>query len=136
MKESPDSIVVSYSPYEGGRTPICLPMLDVVMSRKNNTLKISGLVDSGSNITIVPLHVAQLLDIELKDQDDSVMGVGGSVTMHLAKVDGFTIIEEKMTLAEFDDQVVRVSATKNTADFIILGRNSIFRRFDIKFQET
>ncbi len=128
--------MVSYSAYGDGEAPRYMPMLDVVMSHGDNTLAINALVDSGSNATIVPLHVAQLLEIKLKEQDDSVMGVGGSVNMHLAKVDGFTIIEEKMTLAEFDDQVVHVPASKNTVLFVILGRNSIFRRFDIKFQET
>ncbi len=122
--------------YGGGRVPIYLPMVGVVMSHNDNILTTNGLVDSGSNITVVPLRLARLLKIELKEQDDSVMGVGGSVNMHLAKVDGFTIIEEKMTLAKFDDQVIRVSTSENTARFIILGRNSIFRRFDIKFQET
>ncbi len=135
MKESPNSVVLSYSMYGGGRVPIYLPMVGVVMSHNDNILTTNGLVDSGSNITVVPLHVAQSLEIELTEQDDSVMGVGGSLNMHLAKVDGFTIIEEKMTLAEFDDQVVRVSTSENRSDFIILGRNSIFRRFDIKFQE-
>ncbi len=127
---------MSYSVYEGGKMPIYLPMVGVVMSHNDNILTASGLIDSGSNITIVPLRLARLLEIELKEQDDSVMGVGGNVNMHLAKVDSFTIIEEKMTLAKFDDQVVRVSTSKNTSRFIILGRNSIFRRFDIKFQET
>ncbi len=83
-----------------------MPVVSVVLSHKNRSLTTRALVDSGATATIVPLHVARMLEVELKEQDDNTMGVGGNLDMYLSKMDGLAVIEEGMMLARFDNQTV------------------------------
>src|SRR3989338_4777640 len=65
---SPDCVEFSYVEKEGSFGPIFRPYLPVTLSYGKRRFPVgNALVDTGSDMTILPLEIAHVLEIELDD---------------------------------------------------------------------
>ena len=114
-----------------------LPMVHIILSnKKENIFSTIALVDSGATSTFIPLQIAELLEIELKEQNNDVSSAGGRFSSYITKINRMFIINGSTKLAKFKNPVIRVPIKDEGIPFVILGRDSIFQKFDIKFQES
>ncbi len=120
--------------YKG--VPRRLPMVQVCLTHKGIDIPSTALIDSGATSTFIPLSLAKLLNLELKDPNNNVEGAGGSFSSYLTIVGKLTVLKINRILTDFDNLIVRVPAKDDGVPFVVLGRDSIFRKFDIKFQEN
>ena len=120
--------------YKGGARR--LPMVQVCLTHKKIDIPSTALIDSGATSTFIPLSLAKLLNLELKDSDNNVDGAGGPFSSYLTIVGKLTVLKINNVLTYFDNLEVRVPSKDDGVPFVVLGRDSIFRKFDIKFQEN
>jgi len=123
---------LSYTLPNGGN--IRLPMLHVRLSRENLSLSTIGLVDSGSTTTFVPLELAEILSLPI-ETESSAVGAGGSFNNTIRRVD-ISLLKGNSVFAEFPNFPVYVPTDAGRVPYVVLGRDSIFRKFDITFREN
>ena len=61
-----------------GSTPVKTPLIQVTLCGKNQ-LDVLGLLDSGADISAVPLKFAELAGLDLGGKKVAAMGIGGKV---------------------------------------------------------
>ena len=113
---------------------IRLPMLHIRLSHGNQSLTSIGLIDSGSTSTFVPLELAEILSLPVEKQASAV-GAGGSFNNTIRKVD-ITLLKGKTVCAKFRDFPTYVPLEEGRVPYVVLGRDSIFQKFDITFREN
>ena len=116
--------------------PRLLPMVRVCLTHKGVDIPSTALIDSGATSTFIPLSMAKLLGMELKDANNNVEGAGGSFSSYDTIIGKLTVLKVNKILTEFSNLSVRVPAKNDGIPFVVLGRDSIFRKFNIKFQEN
>lgn len=114
-----------------------LPMLHVRLRHKNIAFKTTALIDSGATSTFVPTQMAQALQIDLSTNPDDAIGAGGSFKNirteleHLSLVKGVSSVFD-----EFENIKIWVPVNEDAIPYMVLGRDLIFKRYDIKFEEV
>lgn len=108
------------------------PLVDVMVSGPNKTRRFKGLVDSGTEITVMDKSIALLLGIELAERPTGKLsGLGewreGSITPVSLQIDRFG--------ETFTFSVLFVEDLQRNFD-IILGQQDFFFNFDITFQKS
>ncbi len=112
-----------------------LPMVSIKLVHKGRITRGLALIDSGSTATFIPPSTAELLGLELKTQNNSISGVGGAFLSFSTSLDMITVLDAQTPLVQFEDLSVYVPSNNSEIPFILLGRDSIFSAFDIKFKE-
>lgn len=109
------------------------PLIPITLYTENGSMNFEGLVDSGADALHIPLEVAELLGLtkgELIHSD----GAGGSYDSHLSKV-GLKIGRgNKNRIHDFGSVDVCFPNVKTNTP-ILLGRNPVFREYNITFEE-
>lgn len=123
---------LSYNLPDGGN--IRLPMLHVRLSHGDLSLGTIGLVDSGSTTTFVPLELAEILSLPIEKESIAV-GAGGSFNNTIRRVD-ISLLKGNRVFAKFPNFPVYVPTDAGRLPYVVLGRDSIFRKFDITFREN
>ena len=104
------------------------PIIDIVLTKDNNSIKTDAIVDSGAILSIFQGNIAEYLGLEIEDGKEQLFqGIGGKITgyMHSIKV--------KIDSAEFP---CRIAFSNELAMSLnIIGRESFFDRFRITFDE-
>ncbi len=126
---------IKYLIYKSGDMVSFLPMVNIVLTHKGICFHTVALVDSGATSTFIPLCLSKELGIELKVKNDHVTGAGGNFSAYITKIENLKVIKGQTTLTEFNNLIIRVPSKEDGIPFIILGRDSIFRRFSIRFDE-
>lgn len=105
------------------------PLLEIYLAGPKMSGTFEGLVDSGSDITMIDYEIAEMLGIDLTKAEAGIAsGIGAG------KEKGF-IAEVTMTTAEFEEKIVgNVVFVKSLGFDMILGQQDFFRRFNVKFQ--
>lgn len=103
------------------------PRLPIIIG--DSELDTFGLVDSGADISVIPLNVAKLLNINIRELSMG-LGVGGPVKMGESSIK----IKLKSTDATSFDIPIRVSLSE-TRFPILLGRQGFFDNYKITFLE-
>jgi hypothetical protein len=109
-------------------------MLHIRLSCGKSSLTTIGLVDSGSTTTFVPLEIAEMLSMPV-EKTDSAVGAGGRFDNTIRRVK-ISVLKGKMAVAVFPDFPVYVPTEQDRIPYVVLGRDSIFRKFDITFREN
>jgi len=122
---------LSYQLPNGGH--IRLPMLHVRLAHVDQSLSTIGLIDSGSTTTFVPLELAEILSLPI-EKEASAVGAGGSFSNTIRKVD-ITLLKGRTSFAKFGKFPVYVPTDEGRVPYVVLGRDSIFRKFDVTFRE-
>jgi len=123
---------LSYTLPDGGK--IHLPMVHIRLSISSESLTTIGLVDSGSNVTFVPLELADILSLPI-EREDSAVGAGGTFNNTIRKVN-IRLLKGNTSFASFPNFPVYVPMDQGRVPYVVLGRDSIFSKFDITFREN
>jgi len=108
-------------------------MLHVRLAHVDQSLSTIGLIDSGSTTTFVPLELAEILSLPI-EKEASAVGAGGSFSNTIRKVD-ITLLKGRTSFAKFGKFPVYVPTDEGRVPYVVLGRDSIFRKFDVTFRE-
>ncbi len=113
-----------------------LPMVNVKLIHKDRDLKTAALIDSGSTSNFLPRELAEILDLDLSEEPRDAVGAGGTFSNVSSLIGTCQLIKNKESVFdEFTNFEVNVPIASNTLPYMVLGRNSIFGRFSIKFME-
>jgi hypothetical protein len=93
-----------------------------------------GLVDSGSTTTFIPLEIAEMLSLSI-EKEESAVGAGGRFPNTIRRVD-IAILKGNTGVARFSNFPVYVPTEPDRIPYVVLGRDSIFRKFDVTFREN
>lgn len=124
-----------YLVYRFRGRPIFLPLIHVRLVSESNAITSIGLIDSGSTVTFLPFELAELLNVpHLQDNVESI-GAGGPFPTFIAELHRLQLIKDTTIISNFPKLPVHVPTEPDRIPYVILGRDSIFERFDITFQE-
>ena len=115
-------------PYQRNSTGDSFPIIDLFVSQNDQTARIFALVDSGATISIFREDVAEQLGITIENGKETYLsGVGGRIKGYLHA------LEVEITGKKFICPVV--FSREYTVSFNLLGREAVFKRFRIIFEE-
>ncbi len=90
------------------------------------------LLDSGADITVIPLDWAEILDLKLEPRNELIDGIGGKVAVY----DSFAKIEIKKRTKSFGQIRIPVMVPQDRdTDYQLLGRAGFFDNFIINIDE-
>ena len=114
-----------------------LPMVNVKLIHKDLTLKTTALIDSGATTNFLPRELAEILLVELTGEHRDVVGAGGQFVSISSIVGKCQLIKNQNSIFdEFVNLPINVPTDEQTLPYMVLGRDSIFRHFTIRFMEN
>ena len=116
-------------PYQKDISGVHYPLIDLLISYKNNSTRLFSLVDSGASISIFRPEVALMLGLKIETGKKIEMGgVGGKISgyLHQLRLD----IAGKILSAPV------VFSHQYEVSFNLLGREEVFKHFQIIFEEN
>jgi hypothetical protein len=123
-----------YQLKDGSFRFIKLPLVHVRLTSTESVFESVALVDSGATQTLIPLELAEILELQYENKVETI-GAGGAFQSLIAKLKVFEILKNETPFSIFRDVTVLVPESKDVLPYAILGRDHIFRRFDITFHE-
>lgn len=108
---------------------ILRPVADVILEYKNQRVEVGMYIDSGADITMIPLEVGKALGFrqEPKDEILEIKGVSGSGVPYILKRANILLNGKKLK--------IRLAWALIEEVPLLLGRLDIFRKFKIAFDE-
>lgn len=115
-------------PYQKTPGGIYYPIISIFTSHNGKSIQTDTLIDSGATISIFKTHVAEELHIRI-DQGKKIFlgGVGG-------RIKGF-IHHLNLKIADKKIKAPVVFSHEFFASFNLLGRETVFKNFQITFDE-
>ena len=118
------------------RTVFRLPMLHVRLAHGTKSLKSVALVDSGATTNFIPRELAEILELDLTKPPRDAVGAGGPFSNIESRIEKVILVKGVNSIYdEFRNVFTYVPQKPQTLPYMILGRDTLFRRFDIKFHE-
>lgn len=112
-------------------------MVNVQLVHKNQDLKTAALIDSGATSNFLPRELAEILDLDLSQEPRDAVGAGGKFCNIESLIGKCQLVKNKNSVFdEFINLIINVPVKSNTLPYIVLGRDSIFRKFNIRFIEV
>jgi hypothetical protein len=112
-----------------------VPLLHVRLRTATASLTTLGLVDSGATNTFIPTDLAEILGLQIDPtQATPSIGAGGgfdTVSFNIT----IDVLKAGNAVATFSDMPVFVPVNPAAIPYVVLGRDSVFLRFDITFRE-
>ena len=130
------SVSFPYVPEKVERGVIFRPKIPVTLSYGEKSLETLGLVDSGSDISIIPLGIAEFLGIDLSGRSGEVSD------FHKKKIEMvYSFVNLKIEKGDVVFRIFQLAVRipmkdEDQPDGIILRRDGVFREFDITFEEN
>ncbi|GEM_PF-1617781 len=130
---------------ENGQT-ILLPLIQVELVSEKERLTTIGLVDSGANVSFIPYEIADILELipeEVAERDlVKVFTAGGRADFFRVRLKRLSLLYKGTIFSDFNNFTVlvpfnpeRTSPLQRDLPYVVLGRDSIFRRFIVIFRE-
>ena len=114
-----------------------LPMAHARLIHKRETLETTALIDSGATTNFLPKELAEILGIDLSGKHKNAIGAGGEFTSVKTIVGKYQLVKSRnIVFNEFVNLSINVPTRQQTLPYMVLGRDSIFRYFIIKFMEN
>jgi predicted aspartyl protease len=109
------------------------PMIPVTLiGRSSITPEFIALLDSGADVSIIPLDVAELLNLNLNTKVEKSRGIGGEVEVKTTKMD----IKIQKGHEGFRYTIpVQVVLNETKGIPVLLGRAGFFEHFRITFDQ-
>ena len=124
-----------YLLYDFHGSPIRLPAVHVRISTSaSNAISSFALVDSGATVSFVPLELAELLQVPLTGSEVDSEGAGGSFKTRLVELRVEIIKSRSVCWSKRVN--FHVPTEHNRIPYIVLGRDTVFRDYDIIFREN
>lgn len=114
---------------------ISMPMVRVMLGHKKYLTTVMALVDSGSPISLIPKYLADIIGIRPTNKIDTMGSPGGNFHSNACKINRIALIKNQVVLNEFVNPTIRVPLIDNMR-FAILGRDIIFKKYKIRFEEN
>ena len=93
-------------------------------------------MDSGSTSSFLPREIAvDILDLPVTHRDSPVDGAGGTFMCDIVKAKSLEIMKGLHPIHEYRDRLLYVPRPPVELPYGILGRDTIFRDFEITFRE-
>lgn len=124
------SITQRYLSYESEGERFRLPMLSVRLKGPSGSFRTAALVDSGSTATFIPPEFARIIGLE-KGEESEATGAGGKFRTRLVTAT-IEILKSGLVI----EAEVHVPVKEGRIPYAILGRDTIFLRYDITFREN
>jgi len=94
------------------------------------------LVDSGATKTLIPKEISEILpSLKYIEGSTEVTGAGGVFFAKKTTLKKLVLIKNVTPFATFNQPEVLVPEHEGILPYVILGRDHMFRRFDIIFHE-
>ena len=111
-------------------------MLHVRLMHGDRSMKSVGLIDSGATTNFIPRELADLLELDLSRTPKDAIGAGGAFSSIESRIDKVVLLKGmNSAYDEFQNLFTYVPVQPHTLPYMILGRENLFRRYDIKFHE-
>jgi len=94
-------------------------------------IQVMCLLDSGSDVIVLPKGLAELLGLKLSDKIEKSKGIGGEVEVRTSKLN--FRLKRDHDYYSFDNVDIQVVDTDDVP--VILGRRGFFERFKITIDE-
>ena len=112
-----------------------IPFLHVRYTTSTASFSTLALVDSGATDCFLPTDLAQILGLQIDPkQATPSVGAGGSFQTVPLRVT-IDLLKGGNTVVTFPDFGVHVPVNRDAIPYAILGRNSVFMKFDVTFRE-
>lgn len=121
------------------------PVIEVTFRRfseskgKNNReIRMLALVDSGADISFIPLEIAQTLRLDIDESDNKILTIAGITSVYQTKVYVEIPIRGKrpVDVGMIHADVMPHESGEHIPEYIILGRRDFFEKFEITINET
>lgn len=114
-----------------------LPLAHARLTHKKNTFYTTALIDSGSTTNFLPIEFADMLELDMSGKRANPIGAGGEFESVVSRLDKCELFKRKNTVFdEFVNMHIEVPTKPGTLPYMVLGRDSIFRHFNIRFEEN
>ncbi|MEM3727793.1 MAG: retropepsin-like aspartic protease [Candidatus Bathyarchaeia archaeon] len=125
-----------YTMRNGTVRTLLLPLVHVRIESPEEHIETDALVDSGATRTLIPKEIAEILpSLKYEEQRAEVTGAGGVFLARVTRLKKLTLIKNITPFAHFVEIEVLVPDHEGILPYVILGRDYVFRRFDITFHE-
>ena len=114
-----------------------IPMLPVILSWGDRTLKTKMLLDTGAGVSFIPPWMAKELRLDIDRSDRVAPGAGGNLRVQSSKVNIRPAVLDtkrrpaRSRLMEF----VLITADDDSLPFPMLGRHPFFNWYDVEIRE-
>lgn len=113
-----------------------LPLVHIRVKQGDVKFRTDALVDSGATSTFFPIEHIEVLGIKLPKKTTKALGAGGTFSTHPVKLDLIQVLKGTRSFCEFKDITVLVPIKAGLIPHTILGRDCLFRCYDITFREN
>ena len=108
------------------------PSIPVTLSGNGGKYEFMVLLDSGADISAIPKHMAELLNLDLNNAKEDAFGIGGKVPA----IPTFMNIEINKNHEKYSFRIP-VKVILDDYDFPpLIGRAVFFDKFDITFKQS
>lgn len=126
----------SYRSHDGSISTIQLPLINVqIVSTLEEGFSTIALIDSGATSTLMPKEIADVLLLPYEDRTVEVTGAGGVFDAKPVTLRKLVLLKGNAPFSSWWNIKVLVPETEDVLPYIILGRDYVFKRFDITFFE-
>ncbi len=105
------------------------PVVNIKLENESNAIQVSFFIDSGADMTIIPLNFARELGFDAWTEEEvmDAYGVGGSNVPYFVRQVNITIGDKKWK--------IRVACSLRDDVPFLLGRKDIFDKFQVCFND-
>lgn len=111
-------------------------MLHVKLTHGSSSFSTVALIDSGATTTFIPTEMAEALGMNLTRPPSDAVGAGGTFSNIASELEKLSLVKGRTSIFdEFFNVRVWVPANEGTIPYMVLGRDHLFKRYDIEFEE-
>lgn len=115
-------------------TDVYRPKIPIRLSYNGKFVNVIALVDSGSDISLIPKGLAEILELNLNVKKREVVGIGGELPVKRTGVN-LSLITKDDKIIHLGKMPVDVPLDENFG-YVILGRIPFFEGFEVTFKEN
>lgn len=137
----PKSFTIDYTHDVIIGEPVFRPRISTRMQNGDKSFRTGMLIDSGADMTFIPLVVAEILELELSNETYTSHGASGPFQTKKSEMELWLAPggKEEYPLGSIP-VIVPVKKISDDAgveiSYCLLGRNPLFIEYDITFQES
>ncbi len=111
-----------------------LPLIRVRLFHGEECISTVALVDTGATSTFLPKELADILGLPIIAESD-VIAAGTRFTADVRILERLRLVKGMEDLCEFERVMVLIPRTEGAIPYMVLGRDTIFQAFEIRFRE-
>jgi len=117
---------------------ILLPLIQVELVSEKEKFTTIGLLDSGATDTFIPYEMADILElIPETPTSNPVETPGGKANFFPVRLKRLSLMAGGAIFSDFPNiAVLAPSQVERDLPYVVLGRDSVFKRFHITFKEN